>query len=47
MMTPDEFTITREIHIMITLATAFLITSFAFLLAIGFDTAKNTDTRPL
>ena len=47
MMTPDEFTTTREIRIMITLATAFLITSCVFLLAIGIDTAQHTDTRSL
>lgn len=47
MMTPDEFTTTREIRIMITLATAFLITSFALLLAIGVDTAQHTDAGSL
>jgi hypothetical protein len=47
MMNPDEFTTAREIRIMITLATAFLIVSFALLLAIGIDTSQHTDTRPL
>lgn len=45
MMIPDEFTTAREIRIMITLATAFLIVSFALLLAIGIDTSQHTDTR--
>ena len=47
MMTPDEFTTTREIRIMITLATTFLIVSFALLLAIGIDTSQHTETRSL
>jgi len=45
MMIPDEFNNVREIRIMITLATAFLIISFALLLAIGLDTTQHTDTR--
>ncbi|MEQ1579699.1 MAG: hypothetical protein ABL964_03820 [Steroidobacteraceae bacterium] len=48
MMIPDGFTTAREIRIMITLlATAFLIVSFALLLAIGIDTSQHMDTRPL
>jgi hypothetical protein len=47
MMVPDEFAIAREIRIMITLATAFLIVSFALLLAIGIETSQHTDTRKI
>lgn len=45
MMNPDKSTFARELRIMITLATAFLIVSVALLLAIGLDTTHHTDTR--
>ncbi len=45
MMTPDKFIYSREIRIMITLAAAFLITSTALLVAIGFDTSPIGDAK--
>jgi len=45
MMTPDKLIHSREIRIMITLAAAFLITSAALLVAIGFDTSPSADAK--
>ncbi len=45
MMTPDKLIHSREIRIMITLAAAFLITSAALLVAIGFDTSPIADAK--
>lgn len=45
MMTPDKFINPPEIRIMITLAAAFLITSAALLVAIGFDTSPIADAK--
>jgi hypothetical protein len=45
MMTPDKFIDSREIRIMIMLAAAFLISSAALLVAIGFDTSPIADAK--